>query len=76
MSIDDLLTNPDDRIETEPPELRLPWSAAQETKLQEAIAELAAAANARGLSTFNIVVVRRTGQRVVRSLDVARITKE
>lgn len=96
MSADDFLSNPDDKIETEPPELgpylakvlgstlgkRMaadwgkPWLADQETKLQETIAELVAAANRRGLSTFNMVVTRKTGQRVVRSLDVARISKE
>jgi hypothetical protein len=54
----------------------LPWSSAQETDHQQAIADLVAAAKSRELANFNIVATRESGQKVVRSLNVARISKE
>lgn len=96
MITDDLRTEPNDRLETEPADLgpylvrvlnstlakrvaadagKL-WSPVQETGLQEAIAELIAAAKSRSLASFDIVVVKATGQRVVRSLDLARLSRE
>jgi hypothetical protein len=91
----DILQNPSDKIETDPPDLgplfvavmtsnlakqlaaqyKRPWTTQLETELQERISELVAAAQAKGLETFGVIVTRPNGDRVVTPMDVSKIAK-
>lgn len=42
-----------------------PWTTQLETELQERISALIAAAQAKGLKTFAVIVTRPTGERVI-----------
>jgi hypothetical protein len=52
-----------------------PWTTQLETELQERISALVAAAQAKGLKTFDVIVTRPNGDRVVVPMDVAKIAK-
>jgi hypothetical protein len=52
-----------------------PWTDKQESKMQEKISALVAAANKRGLKTVRINVTRPTGQKASRELVIDRISK-
>jgi hypothetical protein len=53
-----------------------PWTQASENKHQEAIAALVAAARSRGLTEVKMIAVKADGQRVSRSVSVARIGQD
>lgn len=53
-----------------------PWTNELESKMQEEISALVAAANARGLKTIRMIVTRPNGQKTSRDLLVERIAKE
>jgi hypothetical protein len=91
----DALQHPNDRIETDPPDLgplfvaamtsslakeladqyKNPWTTRLETELQEHIFALVAAAQAKGLKAFSVIVTRPNGDRVAVFMDVAKIAK-
>lgn len=91
----DILENPNDKIETDPPDLgplfvavmtsslakqlaaqySKPWTTQLETELQEQISALVAAAQAKDLKTFDLIVTRPNGERVMVPMDVAKIAK-
>jgi hypothetical protein len=52
-----------------------PWTSQLETELQERVSALVAAAQAKDLKTFGVIVTRPNGDRVVVSMDVAKIAK-
>ena len=52
---------------------REPWE--KETELQEAMSSLLASCYGRGVKTLRITVTRKSGQTVVRDLDVDKIAK-
>ena len=52
------------------------WTDAQESEMQERIAELVAEAKKRGLTSIRMNVVRSTGQRLSRDIDLARLGRE
>jgi hypothetical protein len=52
------------------------WTEAQETEMQERIAELVAEAKKHGLTSIRMNVVRTTGQRLSRDIDLARLSRE
>lgn len=52
-----------------------PWADEQESKMQEEISALVAAANMRKLKTIRVIVTRPTGQKTSRELDIERISK-
>lgn len=52
-----------------------PWTTQLETELQERISALVAAAQAKGLKTFSVIVTRANGDRVVVPMNVAKIAK-
>ena len=54
---------------------RQPWPEQLETELQRRVAALVAAAQARGLRTFDVIVTRPDGSRAVVKMDVALIAK-
>lgn len=51
------------------------WTTELETQLQEHVSALVAAAEARGLQTFDMIVTRPSGERFVWPVDVARVKK-
>jgi hypothetical protein len=52
-----------------------PWTDQRETQLQESIAALVAAARERGLLQLKVVVTKASGRKVVRNLDVDKISR-
>jgi hypothetical protein len=52
-----------------------PWTTQLESELQERISALVAAAQAKGLKAFDVIVTRPNGDRVVVAMDVAKIAK-
>ena len=50
-----------------------PWTDAQESKMQESISTLVAAASGLGLKTFRVITIAPSGQKSTRELDVGRI---
>jgi hypothetical protein len=52
-----------------------PWTTQLESELQERISALVAAALAKGLNAFDVIVTRPNGDRVVVAMDVAKIAK-
>jgi hypothetical protein len=52
-----------------------PCTSQLEAELQERVSALVAAAQARGLKTFGVIVTRPNGDRVVVPMDVAKIAK-
>jgi hypothetical protein len=52
-----------------------PWTTQLESELQERISALIAAALAKGLNAFDVIVTRPNGDRVVVAMDVAKIAK-
>jgi predicted dinucleotide-utilizing enzyme len=52
-----------------------PWTLQLETELQERISALVAAARAKGIRSFGVIVTRPNGDRVVVPMDVAKIAK-
>ena len=93
---DDVFTDPNNKVEVEPPELgpvftkvltsalskrfaaefKKPWTAANETKMQEEISVLVAEAKKRALATIKVIIVKPNGQRTVRDLLVEKISRE
>ncbi len=51
------------------------WPTKLETEMQEHVSALVAAARARDLETFDMIVIRPNGDRVVAKIDVARVAK-
>ena len=52
-----------------------PWTDKHESDMQVEISELVAAANARNLKTFRVIVTRPNGQKVSQELAIDRISK-
>jgi hypothetical protein len=51
------------------------WTDAQESEMQERIAELVVEAKKRGLTSIRVNVVRGTRQRLSRDIDLARLSR-
>lgn len=51
------------------------WNDQQEGALQEHIASFVAAARERGLRTINLIITRKSSERVTQELDIERISR-
>jgi hypothetical protein len=52
-----------------------PWTQALESKHQERISALVAAAKSKGLATFKLISVRPDGRRAVREISIDKLSK-
>jgi hypothetical protein len=57
------------------PTFTRPWTEENEADLQERLALLVGAARERGLTTFNVIVVKPDGRRIVREMSVEKFSQ-